>query len=41
VTMRGDGCSRVYGITLEDIQDVEERDGAHAPPLASVAAGAS
>ncbi len=41
VTMRGDGCSRVYGITLEDIQDVDERDAAHggaAPPMVAPAA---
>jgi chromosome segregation protein len=30
VTMRGDGCSRVVGIHLEDIHDVEARDGARA-----------
>jgi chromosome segregation protein len=30
VTMRGDGCSRVIGIHLEDIHDVEARDGARA-----------
>jgi chromosome segregation protein len=28
VTMRGDGCSRVVGIHLEDIHDVEAREGA-------------
>jgi chromosome segregation protein len=27
VTMRGDGCSRVVGLRLEDIRDVDERDG--------------
>ncbi len=37
VTMRGDGCSRVVGIHLDDIQDVEEKGpsqiGAPAPPM--------
>ncbi|MGP8073367.1 MAG: chromosome segregation protein SMC [Thermoplasmata archaeon] len=31
VTMRGDGCSRVVGIHLDDIHDVEAREGARAP----------
>jgi chromosome segregation protein len=31
VTMRGDGCSRVVGIHLDDIHDVEARDGARSP----------
>ncbi|MGP8077926.1 MAG: chromosome segregation protein SMC [Thermoplasmata archaeon] len=31
VTMRGDGCSRVVGIQLDDIQDVESRENAQAP----------
>jgi chromosome segregation protein len=31
VTMRGDGCSRVVGIRLEEIQDVESRENAQAP----------
>jgi chromosome segregation protein len=31
VTMRGDGCSRVVGIRLDDIHEVESRDGARAP----------
>ncbi len=31
VTMRGDGCSRVVGIRLDEIQDVESRDSARAP----------
>jgi chromosome segregation protein len=31
VTMRGDGCSRVVGIHLDDIHDVESRDGARTP----------
>jgi chromosome segregation protein len=31
VTMRGDGCSRVVGIRLDEIQDVESRDNARAP----------
>ena len=31
VTMRGDGCSRVVGIQLDDIQDVESRENARAP----------
>ena len=30
VTMHGDGCSRVIGIHLDDIHDVESREGAHA-----------
>ncbi len=31
VTMHGDGCSRVIGIHLDDIHDVESREGARAP----------
>jgi chromosome segregation protein len=31
VTMRGDGCSRVVGIHLDDIHDVESRENARAP----------
>jgi chromosome segregation protein len=31
VTMHGDGCSRVVGIHLDEIHDVESRDGARAP----------
>ena len=31
VTMRGDGCSRVVGIHLDDIHDVEGRENARAP----------
>jgi len=31
VTMRGDGCSRVIGIHLDDIHDVEAREGARTP----------
>ena len=31
VTMRGDGCSRVVGIRLDEIQDVESRENARAP----------
>ncbi|HTW39463.1 MAG TPA: chromosome segregation protein SMC [Thermoplasmata archaeon] len=31
VTMHGDGCSRVLGIHLDDIHDVESREGARAP----------
>ncbi len=31
VTMRGDGCSHVIGIHLDDIHDVESREGARAP----------
>jgi chromosome segregation protein len=34
VTMHGDGCSRVIGIHLDDIQDVESREGARAPEVA-------
>ncbi|MGA9840311.1 MAG: chromosome segregation protein SMC [Thermoplasmata archaeon] len=34
VTMHGDGCSRVVGIHLDDIHDVESREGAHAPDAA-------
>ena len=37
VTMRGDGCSRVVGIHLDDIHDVESREGARAPEPASAA----
>ena len=35
VTMRGDGCSRVVGIHLDDIQDVEGRENARAPEAAA------
>jgi chromosome segregation protein len=31
VTMHGDGCSRVVGIHLDDIHDVESREGAREP----------
>ncbi len=31
VTMRGDGCSHVVGIHLDDIHDVENRENARAP----------
>jgi chromosome segregation protein len=31
VTMRGDGCSRVVGIHLDDIHDVESRENARTP----------
>jgi len=31
VTMHGDGCSRVIGIHLDDIHDVEGREGARSP----------
>ncbi|HKN06125.1 MAG TPA: chromosome segregation protein SMC [Thermoplasmata archaeon] len=31
VTMRGDGCSHVVGIDLDDIHDVEGRENARAP----------
>jgi len=31
VTMRGDGCSRVVGIRLDEIQDVESRENARVP----------
>ena len=31
VTMRGDGCSRVVGIHLDDIHDVEGRENARGP----------
>ncbi len=34
VTMRGDGCSRVVGLKLEDIRDVDERDGPKSATLA-------
>jgi chromosome segregation protein len=34
VTMHGDGCSRVVGIHLDDIHDVESREGARAPDAA-------
>ncbi len=32
VTMRGDGCSRVVGLGLDDIKDVDERELAPAAP---------
>jgi chromosome segregation protein len=35
VTMHGDGCSRVIGIHLDDIHDVESREGARAPEAAT------
>src|SRR5271157_1555093 len=35
VTMRGDGCSRVVGIDLDDIHDVESRENARAPEAAA------
>jgi len=31
VTMRGDGCSRVVGLGLDDIHDVESREGSRSP----------
>jgi chromosome segregation protein len=31
VTMRGDGCSRVVGMHLDDIQDVEDRSSGEGP----------
>jgi chromosome segregation protein len=34
VTMHGDGCSRVIGIRLDDIHDVESRENARAPDAA-------
>jgi chromosome segregation protein len=34
VTMHGDGCSRVVGIHLDDIHDVESREGAREPETA-------
>jgi chromosome segregation protein len=37
VTMHGDGCSRVIGIHLDDIHDVESREGARAPEVAAPA----
>ncbi len=40
VTMRGDGCSRVIGIHLDDIHDVESREGAPAPEAAPPALAA-
>ena len=38
VTMRGDGCSRVVGIHLDDIHDVESRENARAPEPAALEA---
>ncbi|MGI0132481.1 MAG: chromosome segregation protein SMC [Thermoplasmata archaeon] len=40
VTMHGDGCSRVVGLKLDEIVDVDERDRAEAPapPVAPEAA---
>ena len=35
VTMHGDGCSRVVGIHLDDIHDVESREGAREPEAAT------
>ncbi|HEV2231344.1 MAG TPA: AAA family ATPase, partial [Thermoplasmata archaeon] len=40
VTMHGDGCSRVVGLKLDEIVDVDERDRADARPLL-VAPGAA
>ena len=31
VTMRGDGCSRIVGLSLDEIKDVDEREGASGP----------
>ena len=41
VTMRGDGCSRVVGLGLDEIKDVDERELANpatAPPPAALEA---
>jgi chromosome segregation protein len=38
VTMRGDGCSHVVGLRLDDIHDVESREGARGPEAAPPAA---
>ncbi|HYA54816.1 MAG TPA: hypothetical protein VEG42_04350, partial [Thermoplasmata archaeon] len=38
VTMRGDGCSRVVGIDLDDIHDVESRENARAPEATAMPA---
>ena len=38
VTMRGDGCSHVVGLKLDDIRDVEERDQNREVALPEVAA---
>jgi len=35
VTMRGDGCSRVVGIDLDDIHDVETRENVRGPEAAA------
>ncbi|HXY12591.1 MAG TPA: chromosome segregation protein SMC [Thermoplasmata archaeon] len=35
VTMRGDGCSRVVGIDLDDIHDVENRENVRGPEAAA------
>jgi len=35
VTMRGDGCSRVVGIDLDDIHDVENRENVRGPEAAT------
>ncbi len=32
VTMRGDGCSRIVGLSLDEIKDVDEREAALAGP---------
>jgi chromosome segregation protein len=40
VTMRGDGCSRVVGIHLDDIHDVESRENARAPESVTAVVGA-
>ncbi len=37
VTMRGDGCSRIVGLSLDEIRDVDERDGAKSVPVPSAA----
>ena len=37
VTMHGDGCSRVIGIHLDDIHDVESREGARQPEVSAPA----
>ncbi len=34
VTMRGDGCSRVVGLSLDEIKDVDQRDREPTAPLA-------
>ncbi|HZY70581.1 MAG TPA: chromosome segregation protein SMC [Thermoplasmata archaeon] len=37
VTMHGDGCSRVVGLKLDEIVDVDERDRAPEPPPVALA----